>query len=47
MVTNRGTDGSDGTIGLGSGSNGKGAILALTFRAIDIIVTQPVVSIFH
>ncbi len=38
MVTNRGRDGPDRTTGLRSGSNGEGAIFALTFAAIDTIV---------
>ena len=47
MVTNRGSDGPDRTIGLGSGSNDEGAIFALTFAAIDIIVTNVVETISH
>lgn len=38
MVTNRGADGSERTIGVGSGSNNEGAIFALTFAALDIIL---------
>ena len=37
---NRESDGLDRTIGLGSGSNDKGAIFTLTFAAIDIIVSD-------
>ena len=47
MVVNRGSDGLDRTIGAGSGSNYEGAIIALTFAAIDIIVTTRVKSIYH
>ena len=47
MATNRGNDGPDRTIGLGSGSNGESAIFALTFTAIDTIVLHQVESIFH
>ena len=43
-MTNRGSDDLDRTIGLGSGSNGKGAIFALTFAAIDTIVRRLVES---
>ena len=46
MVTNRGSDGLDRTIGLGSGSNDEDAIFALTFAAIDIIVRNLNESIF-
>lgn len=42
MVVDRGSDGPDRTIGPGSGSNYEGAIIALTFAAIDIIVTARV-----
>ena len=47
MVTNTGSDSSDRTIGLGSGSNDEGAIFALTFAALDIILAKLVDSIFH
>ena len=47
MVTNRGRDGLDRTIGLGSGSNDEGAIFTLTFAAIDIIVSNLSKSNFH
>jgi hypothetical protein len=47
MATNRDGDGPDRTIGLGSGSNGEGAIFALTFTAIDTIVIHLVESTFE
>ena len=47
MVTNRGRDGSDRTIGRWSGSNDNGAIFALTFTAIDTIVINIIESISH
>ena len=47
MVTNRGSDGPDRTIGPGTGSNHEDAIFTLTFAAIDIIVTHVGESIFH
>ena len=47
MVTKRGSDGPDRTIGLGSGSNDESAIFALTFAAIDTIVINIIESISH
>ena len=47
MVTNRGSDGPDRTIGLGNGSNDEEAIFALTFAAIDTIVRNLIESFFH
>ena len=47
MVINRGRDGSDRTIGLAIGSNNEETIFALTFAAIDIIVTSVVQSVSH
>ena len=46
-MTDRGSDGPDRTIGPGSGSNGEGAIFALTFAAIDTIVRSLIESSFH
>ena len=46
MVTNRGGDGLDRTIGQGNGSNAADAIFALTFAAIDTIVSKIIESIF-
>ena len=44
---NREGDGLDRTIGLGSGSNDEDTIFALTFRTLDIILTNKVNSVFH
>ena len=44
---NRERDGLDRTIGIGSGSNDEGAIFALTFATLDIILTNQVNSVFH
>src|SRR6266550_2020103 len=47
MVTNRGHYGPDRTTGLGSGSNYEGAMVTLTFAAIDTIVRNLTELSFH
>jgi hypothetical protein len=47
MVTIRGCNGLDRTIGLVSGSNDDEAIFALTFAAIDTIVRNLIGLVFY